>query len=312
MGGSGGGWSGGYTSSNTNINREVSSAADSASYDAAANEYLQELLTGYNSRDAEKIKTHIDTLHKALEKEVEGEFDSFFGGSVCKHTYVDGLSDIDVLITVNNSSLADASAAQVLSYFEKRIAERLSGFGVKVKAGALAITVTYADGTEIQVLPALKTANGVHIPSADGSKWSAVVRPQEFAKKLTSINQANGGKVVPVIKLFKGLQNQLPDTSQLKGYHIESLAIEAFRGYTGRQTPKDMLRHFVDYSSSRVSSPIVDTTGQSLHVDDYLGGTNSQERLRVSKALTRLSSRLEASGKRGSIDDLKVIFGDST
>ena len=312
MGGSGGGWSGGYTSSNTNINREVSSAADSASYDAAANEYLQELLTGYNSRDAEKIKTHIDTLHKALEKDVEGEFDTLFGGSVRKHTYVDGLSDIDVLITVNNSSLANASAAQVLSYFEKRIAERLSGFGVKVKAGALAVTVSYSDGTEIQVLPALRTANGVRIPSVDGSKWSSVVRPQEFAKKLTSINQANGGKVVPVIKLFKGLQNQLPDTSQLKGYHIESLAIEAFRGYTGRQTPKDMLRHFVDYSSSRISSPIVDTTGQSLHVDDYLGGTNSQERLKVSKALTRLSSRLEASEKRGSIDDLKVIFGDST
>jgi hypothetical protein len=312
MGGNGGGWYGGYTSNNTNVDREVSSAADSARYDAAANEYLQELLADYNSRDAEKIKTHIDTLQKAIERDIEGETETLFGGSVRKHTYVEGLSDIDVLVVVNNSSLADASAAQVLSYFEQRIAERLNGLGVKVKAGKLAITVSYSDGTEIQVLPAIKKANGIHIPSADGSKWSSVVRPQEFVKKLSSINQANGGKVVPIIKLFKGLQTHLPDSSQLKGYHIESLAIEAFRGYTGRQTPKDMLHHFVEYSSSRVNRPIADITGQSLHVDDYLGGANSQERQRVSGALNRFAKRLEASEKRGSIDDLKAILGEST
>lgn len=312
MGGSGGGWSGVFTSNNTNINQEVSSAANSAQYDAAANEYLQDLLADYNSRDAAKIKTHIETLQKAIEQDIEGETETLFGGSVHKHTYVDSLSDIDVLITVNNSSLADKSAAQVLSYFEKRIAERLNGFGVKVKAGALAITVSYSDGTEIQVLPALKTASGYRIPSSDGSKWSSVVRPQDFAKKLTAINQANGGKVVPIIKLFKGLQTQLPDASQLKGYHIESLAIEAFRSYAGRQTPKDMLRHFVEYSSTRVNKPIADKTGQSLHVDDYLGGSGSQERQRVSNVLSRLSNRLNASEKRGSVDDLKAIFGDLT
>jgi len=311
MGGSGGGWYRGFSSSITSIDRETSSAADTARYNAESNAYLQELLTDYNNRDAEKVKKHIDTLQKAIDKEIEGETETLFGGSVRKHTNVDGLSDVDVLVVVNNSSLANASASEVLGYFEKRLAERLSGLGVKVKAGTLAVTVSYSDGTEIQVLPALKTVTGVRIPSADGTKWSTVVRPQEFAKKLTSVNKANGGKVAPVIKLFKGVQTQLPETSQLKGYHVESLAIEAFRGYSGRQTPKDMLRHFIEFSSSRVNNPIADTTGQSLHVDDYLGSANSQDRQRVSGALGRLAKRLETCERRGSIDEFKAIFGES-
>lgn len=172
------------------------------------------------------------------------------------------------------------------------------------------MTVRYSDGTEIQVLPALKTATGVRVALPDGSGWSSVVRPQEFAKKLTSVNQAQGGRVVPVIKLFKGLQTQLPATSQLTGYHIESLAIEAFRQYTGRQTHKDMVRHFVEFASSRVHQPVQDATEQSLHVDDYLGSPGSQDRVRVSSALARLAKRLETAEKRGAMADLKSTFGE--
>jgi hypothetical protein len=229
MGGNGGGWGGWPSGRTSTIDQTVADVTASATYDADANSFLQELLSDYNNRDAEKIKKHIETLKQVIDKEIDGETEALFGGSVRKHTYVDGLSDIDVLMTINDSSLANATPSEVLTYFEKRITQRLGGVGVNIKAGTLAVTVRYSDGTEIQVLPALRTASGLKIPSADGSGWSAVVRPQRFAEKLTSINQANGGKVVPVIKLFKGLQAQQPKMNQLKGYHIESLAIEAFR-----------------------------------------------------------------------------------
>ena len=137
----------------------------------------------------------------------------------------------------------------MLQYLENRIKARLPG--VDVKAGKLAVTVKYHDGTELQLLPSLRTETGVRVAAADGSGWSNVVRPQEFAKKLTAVNQACGQKAVPVIKLFKGLQVSLPATNQLKGYHVESLAIEAFKNYTGRQTYKDMLVHFLHNSSQK-------------------------------------------------------------
>lgn len=310
MGGSGGGW---YSwprgPSAASVDKTVSDAADASSYDADANAYLQGLLSDYNNRDVDAIRRRVDTLRHAVEKEIDGGTETLFGGSVRKHTYVDGLSDIDVLLIVNNSSLANAAPSEVLGYLEKRIVERVGGLGVEVKAGEFAVTVRYSDGIEIQVLPALVSAGGVRIPSPDGS-WSSVVRPQGFAEKLTAVNQAQNERVVPVIKLFKGLQTQLPQNDQLKGYHIESLAIEAFRAYDGRQTPKDMLRHFVEFASQRVPEPVQDTTGQSFHVDDYLGASGSVERQRVASALGRLAKKLEAAEKRGSIEDLKSTFGE--
>lgn len=309
MGGSGGG--GGWhpsTSATSGVEKAVSDATSSSEYEAEANAYLQDLLVSYNSRDVVAIQKHVETLQGAIEKDIDGETSTLFGGSVKKHTYVDGLSDVDILMIVNESSLADRSPQAALRYFAERIKARLPD--TEVKAGALAVTVKYADGTELQLLPALRTQTGVRIASADGSGWSNVVRPQEFAKRLTEVNQACGRKVVPVVKLFKGLQTEWPATSQVKGYHVESLAIESFKNYTGRQTYKDMLLHFVRSASQRVLSPINDTTGQSLHVDDYLGATSSADRMRVSKALDRLANRLAIADSRASLSDLTNVFGE--
>lgn len=308
MGGSGGvGW---YpsTSATSEVEKAVSDVTTSSEYEAEANAYLQDLLASYNGRDVVAIQKHLETLQGAIEKEIDGETSTLFGGSVKKHTYVDGLSDVDILVVVNESSLADRSPQAVIRYFVERIKARLPD--TEVKAGKLAVTVKYTDGIELQLLPALRTQTGVRIASADGSGWSNVVRPQEFAQRLTEVNQACGRKVVPVVKLFKGLQTALPATSQVKGYHVESLAIEAFKNYAGRQTYKDMLLHFVRTASQRVLSPINDTTGQSLHVDDYLGATSSADRTRVSKALDRLANRLATADSRASLSDLTNIFGE--
>jgi len=309
MGGSGGGgrW---YPSTFTTseVEKAVSNVIKSSEYEAEANAYLQDLLASYNNRDVVAIQKHLETLQGAIEKEIDGETSVLFGGSVKKHTYVDGLSDVDILVVVNESSLADRSPQAVLRHFVERIKARLPD--TEVKAGELAVTVRFTDGIELQLLPALRTQTGVRIASADSSGWSNVVRPQEFAQRLTDVNQACGRKVVPVVKLFKGLQTALPETSQVKGYHVESLAIEAFKNYAGRQTYKDMLLHFVRTASQRVLSPINDTTGQSLHVDDYLGAAATADRTRVSKALDRLANRLATADSRASLSDLRNIFGE--
>lgn len=307
-GGGGGGW-GSWSQGAAGVDRAVANATATTSYDAEANSFLRDLLADYNDRDAETIQRHIETIRAAVEKDIDGHVDMRFGGSVRKHTYSDGISDIDVLMIVNASTLAQATPAQVLQYVEQRLAARLGGVGVSVKAGNLAVTVRYADGIEIQILPALKTSTGVRIASPEGT-WSQVVRPQEFAKKLTTVNQANNGRVVPVIKLYKGLQALLPTNCQLKGYHVESLAIEAFRSYEGRQTLRDMLQRFVEFAASRVTSPMAETTGQSLHVDDHLGAPGSADRQRVAASLGRLATRLASIDKRRAIDDLKDAFGE--
>ena len=77
---------------------------------------------------------------------------TMFGGSVKKGTYVTGLSDVDVLLIVNESSLVNQSPSAVIAYVQDTIQRWLPNN--TVTAGKLAVTVNYAKGSEIQLLPA--------------------------------------------------------------------------------------------------------------------------------------------------------------
>lgn len=264
--------------------------SNSRAHNAAVNEFLREVLRDSNARDTAAVARHLEDLLSAMGREVEGNLKMLFGGSVRKHTHVDGLSDVDLLVIVNRSSLAERTPSEILEHLAKMIRQRRPSTIVTV--GELAITVRYTDGVEIQLLPALRTAGGLRIKVPFEDRWSHVVRPDAFARKLTEVNQKCGAKVVPTIKLYKALQSALPKAVQLKGYHIESLAIEAFESYDGSYSAKEMLTHFCEVISRRVLAPIPDRTGQSLHVDDHLGVANTVQRQQVARAATELVSRL--------------------
>lgn len=306
----GGGGGRSYDTSDVNrLAREASREADQAAYDAAVNEALKDALSNFNARDAEAIRSHLDEIVEAVGEGVDGSLDMVFGGSVGKNTYIEGLSDVDVLLRLTNSELQGMSPRQVLEYMRGKLAGKFGADNVKV--GDLAVTVRCSDGTEIQVLPAVSSGAGVKIPVPGSSEWSKTVRPDRFAAKLTEVNKANSGHVVPTVKLFKAmLEKALPPGAKVSGYHAESLAIEAFKNYSGRQTRKDMLAHLCSSASEKVMSPIKDSSGQSVHVDDYLGSAGSSDRQRVSGALKRLATKLTTADSQHSTQAWKDLLGD--
>lgn len=304
MGGGGGGGYGGGGGGDGDDHVDVSqtelgsleqravSEEKKAAYDADVNGYLQDLLKDFNDRDTEQIRTHIRSIQNALEKEIEGSVTLVYGGSTKKHTYVDGLSDVDMLVLLNNSELANKNPREVLEYFAQKLRDRFPGSDVKV--GNLAVTVRFSgSGYEIQLLPAIRTQTGVKISKSDGSGWSGVIKPDAFASKLSAVNEQNSGKVVRVIKLFKAMNEHLPKESRLTGYHIESMAIDAFENYAGDKSYKGMLNHLVEYSKKAVLKPIQDRTSQSRNVDDNLGPADSPQRVRISQTLERLHGRMK-------------------
>ena len=123
-----------------------------------------------------------------------------------------------------------------------------------VSTGKLAVTVRYSDGVEIQILPAIKTKSGIRIPDPKSNGWSRVIRPEKFAEKLTKVNQENQGRVIPAIKLTKGLaaRSIQREKDKISGYHLESLAIEAFKNYKGSHDRKRMVNHFLGFSAGAV------------------------------------------------------------
>ena len=215
-----------------------------------------------------------------------------------------GLSDVDVLLIVNESSLVNQTPARVINYVRDTIQRRLPQN--PVSAGKLAVTVKYADGNEIQMLPAIRTKTGVRIAHPGNTQWSNVAQPDRFAEKLSQVNTARDGRVVPVIKLAKAMADCFVtyEDKKISGYHMESLAVDAFRDYQGSLDPKAMLNRLFRHSTKAVMSPITDSTGQSRCVDEYLGPADSGPRKRAETYFGQMRGKVNSCKTKTEFDNL--------
>ncbi|MGB8842574.1 MAG: CBASS oligonucleotide cyclase [Aliidongia sp.] len=290
------------------IIRKTEDDTSVAAFETELGTTLGSLLGAYNARDIETGRERLEGVKAALQGSIEGSFDQMLGGSVAKHTYVDGLSDIDSLILINNTALEMMTPDEVLAYIEMILKQDL-GQKITVSHGRMAVTIDYNDGMIIQVLPALKTDEGrIRVPSSRTNGWSEI-DPIAFQQALTRRNKECAGKLIPTIKLAKAIIGQLPDAQRLSGYHVESLAIAAFRDYGGEKTTPAMLPIFFERARELVLSPIEDTTGQSVHVDAHLGTANSEARQTASHVLGRLARRMRNATVAGSAAQWQALFG---
>ena len=311
MGGSGGG--GYFQPSETpqsvkeSLRREEQNTANQI-FEAEVSEKIGDLLVEYNTRDEAKTRRLLESIRQRLASEFEDtSISPVFGGSVRKHTYVDGISDIDALLVFKDQELCKKGPGAVLDRFEDEVKRRFPD--ADVDRDKMSVTVKAGDVT-LQLLPAVRKHAGLLIPSESGDEWSKI-RPETFFNKLSEVNEHNGKKVVPAIKIIKGINNTFPDGEKLSGYHIESLAIQAFRDYDGPQNTKAMIERFFDVAKAEVLSPIKDSTGQSVHVDEYAGPRRSEKRRAMAQNLDRISRRIKnANAIQSSRKWLRIINGE--
>lgn len=308
MGGSGGRYFPSY--SPEEFQEKVQKAEDAAKddvYEAEANSLLSEYLAQFNNRDVDAINQVLETARAELADEFEGTVELKFGGSVAKKTYVDGLSDVDALLLLKHADAAHESPADIKETCAARLREI---FGAdKVSVGQLAITVE-KKGSVIQFLPALRAGDHFKISNAEGTEWSKI-RPRVFAEALTNTNAEMGNKLVPTIKLAKAIIGQLPEQRRLSGYHVEALAMKVFEGYRGEMAPRPMLKHFFENIGPRLHQPMSDVTGQSDHVDEYLGPAQSVQRRVIADACDRISRRLKSADGAKDLAQWRQVFGDA-
>jgi len=287
---------------------EVEKIATKSGFYSGLNGKMGDLLSNYNNRDIEQIQKHLDAIKKKLESEIEGKgLDLLFGGSIAKHTYVDGLSDLDMLVKLNRSDLAKLRPEEVLKYFKEKLEERFPKS--EVKMGDLAVSVLFkSTGLEIQLLPSVKTATGFRIADPETKNWSKVIKPFKFANELTEVNQNNNKNVVPIIKLFKPINEKAPQDIKMSGYHTEALAIDIFKDYSGEKTYSKMLTYFCQKAQKRVLKPIGEITGQSEYIDSKFGTANSILRKKLSSYLERITMKMKLATSNSSIDDWRQIL----
>ena len=295
MGGSGG--TGSYFSANDAraLEEQARRRLEQSRLDSSVNSMLQRELTDINDRDTDLTNERLEAVEQTLGDRM-GEVERLlFGGSVAKHTFVNGLSDIDALVEIADEDAAERSPVEVLKNLATALRQDLpQGDVEEIQPGSMAVTVKYRDGTEIQLLPAIRMGGELAVSSWDSDSW-VQTRPRDFARVLTATNQSQGGGVVPAIKLAKAVFAHRLGEDGPSGYHVEALAIEAFRNYSGPRTPKAMVTHLVKTASERVLRPIRDRSGQSQYVDDRLGERNSPGRRALSRSLGRLARTMENS-----------------
>ena len=275
-----------------------------AAEERSFNRYCENLLARYNRRDTVATTSRVEGLCAILRREGCEVIQTMFGGSVRRGTYVNGLSDVDVLLMVNQSSLVSRPPAYAIGHVEGIVKRRFPNN--PVRSGNLAVTIEYSDGTEIQILPTIRTRNGVRVAEPGSSGWSNIIQPDRFAVRLAEVNTARHGRVVPTIKLAKAIMDCYVRRASRKitGYHMESLAIEAFVNYQGPLNPEAMLVHHFSNSVKAVLTPIVDSTGQSRCVDEYLGPAGSPSRRRASTYFRQMRSKVKSSRTRAQMDAL--------
>lgn len=286
--------------------RETEDATAIKSFETELSALLADFLSTANSRDEELVSERIEYIKEGLADVLEESIDLLFGGSVAKHTYVDGISDIDSLLILNDPEISTSKPSDALNKIGSEIHDIVAE-SADVSVGRLAVTVEYPDGMSVQILPAFRKGTQLKVPSFIRDDWSNI-SPKKFQNALTRRNSECGGKLVPTIKLAKAAIGRLPESQRLSGYHVESLAIAAFRDYRGPMTTAAMLPIFFEKAKLLVAEPIRDSTGQSVHVDDYLGPTNSDRRVAAGHVLGRIGKRMRNASAHMSREQWEALF----
>lgn len=278
-------------------------ARDVDDFAPVLSQLLTGLLAGYAQRDRGLVAERLLALKSRLGGLVDGTVDLVFGGSLAKQTYVEGLSDVDCLLFVD-PVWVKAPPAAVLD----RLAAALTDMPVEIRTGAMAVTVAYADGSEIQLLPAGRSRGSRTLLPEPGSDGWADVGPADFAETLRMLDRRCGYKLIPAVKLAKAAMATLPVDVRLSGYHLESLAVATFGGYEGPMTTSDILFELIRSASERVLSPIRDYTGQSIGADAGLGPVRSRVRRRVARELGLLHRSMIAASRARSVSAWRALL----
>jgi len=281
-------------SGSSDYSTSISNPTEVSSSKTEINEFLDGLV-----RDMQISKERLEKTRAAIEEiiikfkeygiEVE---DINWEGSFSKKTYVEGLSDIDLIVSLGTYSESDFeyknNSKLALEKLKEIISERYPE--TDVKAGDMAVTVTFSDGIELQFLPAFKYYEGYTIPDPKTNGWITTF-PKRFKNELTDLNETLNGKLKPTIRLIKDLFSK--NDIDLSSYHIENLALKTLKDYKGPHTYSSMILGFLSGAKVEINSKLQDISEQSVYVDDYLGNNANLARNKYAKKIKHIEETLE-------------------
>ena len=246
-------------------------------------------------RDREKHMQYRNEAEDAINEGIEGSVNIVYAGSVAKGTYVEGISDVDNHVCINDTSLERMKPSEVKAYICQQLAKLPN-----VKSAtetSKTVTVTYKDGTEMQFVPVIKTKNGYRV--ADGNRWSNVVYENRFKRDFQRTNKKCGGRLTALVRFLKKENADNPKSQRMSGHHIEVMANRIFKSAPASKTHDvgTMSVYYHQHASRHIRHRMRDVTGQYTYVDKRsLGGPDSESRRALSRRFASRARRMNRSG----------------
>jgi hypothetical protein len=157
---------------------------------------------------------------------------SFLSGSYARHTAVVPLDDVDIIFLVEASAWPSALFSSrpdpeaVLRSFNGALRRRYSESSLRTQRRSIRLQLNHLD---IDVVPAIATTEDdvIAIPDADADDWIKS-SPTRHAANTTKLNKRHDEQFVPLVKLLKWWNSNLPETARFKSFAVETIAVRLF------------------------------------------------------------------------------------
>ncbi|MFG2971593.1 nucleotidyltransferase [Streptomyces sp. NPDC048331] len=215
--------------------------------------------------------------------------DCFVSGSLSRSTALRGFSDIDLVVTLSNTS-SDIRPASIISDLLKTLLTRYPGSEVSENT----VRIRFPDGPGVDVLPALKLAGTsdretYKIPTFNLESWQEF-SPNELTQRVREIDSRCRGDFTRLIKLIKWWSNL--HGKPIPSFKIEQIASIAF----AREMPE-------------ISQAVVVFFDAAIR--QYAETSRVPSEILEAHATAKRAAELEESGDtQGSIEHWGCLLGD--
>jgi hypothetical protein len=177
----------------------------------------------------------------------------YLSGSYSRDTAIRPLDDVDIIFVIDKNQwtphfigkITAPSPAKVLESFASAIRYRYPVSSVFGQRRSVRLELSHLD---IDVVPAIldnTNSDFIWIPDRDSGDWIKS-SPKRHSVNATAVNQKQGGRFKPLVKLLKYWNGNLPSTANFKSFAIETIAVRLFQN-VGFQSLEEGLLFFFDF-----------------------------------------------------------------
>jgi hypothetical protein len=253
------------------------------------------------------------TRHNLIREHIEGSWkllDHFLTGSYDRHTKTKKLKDVDIFVVIDpagpQGQLANGSGTAAVEALRKVLATRWTD----LETDDNVVTINYGgdDVPSFEVAPVFpRKGGGYRMPN--GSGWMDT-DPTKHASLVTAKNKKCDDKLVPFIKMVKGINREANESIQ-PSFLLEVMALDLVLEPFGRS--RDEIRFFLASVADRITDDWPDPAGLGPIVN---GGMSQGKRTELSRtvrgwlAVAEEALLLENDGKeRAAVDKWRKLFG---